>query len=324
MINAAHIKTRLEGLFRTICFLPFLPSVSSFIENGAGGLRPVKCTQSNITRPNLQQAGNREHGFTLIELSVVIVIIGLLVGGILVGRDLIVSAQLRSTLGQVDKYVTAVNAFRLKFNALPGDIRQSEATSFGLFASSAAATGQGDGNQLIEGGAAAATVPIGETIIFWRHLYEAGYVDGALGVQSNSVLVVGTGVVTNTVTTISQSLPVTKVTPENGFIVYSTNGYNYFSIMPIATITTAAYTFNTFGLTPINASNIDTKLDDGKPNVGAIIARGIAAVNATPSVNAASTASTCTIGAGSATDVYNGVIATGGNDTSCGVRIRFP
>ncbi len=265
-----------------------------------------------------------QQGFTLIELSVVIVIIGLLVGGILVGRDLIKSAELRATIGQADKYNTAVQTFKLKFNAVPGDMRQSEASSFGLFTSAATPVGQGDGNGLIEGGIAGGLNPQGETIIFWRQLFEAGFVDGAFGVQANSVLQPASGLVAATVTNVAQSLPPTKLTPENNFVVFSANGLNYFSILPVNSITTApAYTFSTTGVTPINAFSVDTKLDDGKPNTGAIIARGITAVNATPTFNAASQPLTCTIGAQTATDTYNGVIASGGNDPSCGLRLRF-
>lgn len=266
-----------------------------------------------------------EQGFTLIELSVVIVIIGLLVGGILVGRDLVKSAELRATIGQVDKYNTAVQTFKLKFNAVPGDIRQAEASSFGMFTmSSATPVGYGDGNGLIEGGAAGGMNPVGETIVFWRHMFEAGFVDGTFGAQGNSILVPASGLVTGTVTTVSQSLPPTQLTPENSFIVFATNGLNYFSILPVNTITaTPSYTYSAAGITPINAFNIDTKLDDGRPNTGAIIARGIAAVNNVPTASGTSVANTCTVGTGVATDTYNGVIATGGNDLSCGLRVRF-
>ena len=60
-------------------------------------------------------------GFTLLELSIVLVIIGLLAGGILVGRDLIHAAELRSVVSDVDKFTAAANTFRLKYNCIPGD-----------------------------------------------------------------------------------------------------------------------------------------------------------------------------------------------------------
>ena len=60
-------------------------------------------------------------GFTLIELSIVLVIIGLLVGGVLVGKDLIEAASLRKQGSQIQEIVASVNTFRLKYNCVPGD-----------------------------------------------------------------------------------------------------------------------------------------------------------------------------------------------------------
>lgn len=65
-------------------------------------------------------------GFTLIELSIVLVIIGLLAGGVLVGQDLIHAAQLRKVTTEFEILETATNTFRLKFNALPGDYNKAE------------------------------------------------------------------------------------------------------------------------------------------------------------------------------------------------------
>ncbi|MFM7859741.1 MAG: type II secretion system protein, partial [Flammeovirgaceae bacterium] len=67
-------------------------------------------------------------GFTLAEISIVIMIIGLLVSGILVGQDMIRAAEMRSILTEKDKIVTKVNLFRNKYLALPGDM--SNATEF--------------------------------------------------------------------------------------------------------------------------------------------------------------------------------------------------
>src|SRR3984885_3925644 len=72
--------------------------------------------------------------FTLIELSIVLVIIGLIVGGVLVGQDLIKAAEIRATVSQIEKYNTAANTFQTKYNALPGDVPAAQAASFGMVA----------------------------------------------------------------------------------------------------------------------------------------------------------------------------------------------
>jgi len=62
-----------------------------------------------------------ERGFTLVELSIVLVIIGLIVGGVLAGQSLIQSARLQAEITQFNKIDTAVNAFYLRNGMLPGD-----------------------------------------------------------------------------------------------------------------------------------------------------------------------------------------------------------
>src|SRR5579871_3923101 len=89
-------------------------------------------------------------GFTLIELSIVLVIIGLIVGGILTGRDLIDAAAQRAQIAQIEKYNTAVNTFRIKYGYLPGDIPDPYASNFG-FQARGSVSGEGDGNGIIEG-----------------------------------------------------------------------------------------------------------------------------------------------------------------------------
>src|ERR1700744_2868548 len=94
-----------------------------------------------------------QQGFTLIELSIVLVIIGLIVGGILVGQDLIRAAETRAQISQIEKYNSAVNTFRGKFGALPGDMALSVANQFGFATGSSCdgTTGKRDGNGLLDG-----------------------------------------------------------------------------------------------------------------------------------------------------------------------------
>lgn len=82
----------------------------------------------------------KKSGFTLIELSIVLVIIGLIIGGVLVGQNLIRTAQLRGDITAIDKFDAAANTFKLKYGCIPGDC--ANATSF---LSSGAYNGNGSG-----------------------------------------------------------------------------------------------------------------------------------------------------------------------------------
>ena len=107
---------------------------------------------------------HRRSGFTLIELSIVLVIIGLLVGGILVGQDLIRAAGAHAQISQIEKYNSAVNTFYGKYGAMPGDINANTASQFGFTprgttlscglsgdnCGGSICPGQGDGNGLLE------------------------------------------------------------------------------------------------------------------------------------------------------------------------------
>ena len=103
--------------------------------------------------------GPRYPGFSLLELAIALVIMGVMAVGVLKGRALITTARLRSVAAQVRDYQTAVLSFREMYGAWPGDYDQA------TFAFNAAANGQGTGIVTQENAA-----------LFWDHLAKAGYI----------------------------------------------------------------------------------------------------------------------------------------------------
>ncbi len=110
-------------------------------------------------------------GFTLLELSIVIVIIGLIVAGISAGQSLVRQAGLRSIINDYNRYLASLNSFYLQYEALPGDMRNAR-DYWGV------SYGNGDGDKSIE---------ISETVSghgiegqnTWTHLSAAGVVEGS-------------------------------------------------------------------------------------------------------------------------------------------------
>lgn len=109
----------------------------------------------------------RQGGFTLIEIAIVLVIIGLLLGGVLKGQELINTARVRALNNSVDGITAAWFSFQDRYRAFPGDYSQASVNLPGTPA-------DGDGNGLIGSTAAEAA----ERPNVWIHLEAAGYITG--------------------------------------------------------------------------------------------------------------------------------------------------
>jgi prepilin-type N-terminal cleavage/methylation domain-containing protein len=116
-------------------------------------------------RPTLHRSRT---GFTLIELSVVIVIIGLIAGGIIIGKDMIKTAEIYKTISQKQRFDAAASTFVSKYNCIPGDCKARS-----RFGWDTDLPGNGDGNEDGRVGGINQPVNNDEFKLFWRHLYDA-------------------------------------------------------------------------------------------------------------------------------------------------------
>jgi len=306
---------------------------------------------------------NKQSGFTLIELSIVLVIIGLIIGGVLVGRDLVRAAGVRSTISQIEKYNAAVNTFRGKYGYLPGDIAANAAAQFG-FSARGTGIGMGDGNGVIESTAFTEIAPcgdvyaFGETIMFWVDLTTANgknvnLIEGGFSL-ANSVNFSNTDV---TGVGIDLYFPPAKLGQGNYIYVWSggpqTNSgidpcgkrdsLNYFGLSQVSKIENSdqGEIDTAPGLTVRQAYDMDKKIDDGLPQSGRVTAQYVSASSSVgPEVVWAGVgslgtqgAATTTSTAGSAATCYdNGssnaaqqysLSQNNGNGVNCALSFRF-
>ncbi|MCB1956452.1 MAG: prepilin-type N-terminal cleavage/methylation domain-containing protein [Rhodocyclaceae bacterium] len=114
-------------------------------------------------------------GFTLVEIAVVLVIIGLLLGGVLKGQELINSAKAKSLINDFRSVSTMVYAYQDRFRFLPGDDPKAEAHLGTGTVATTPASAQGNGR--IEGAWDSATTT-DESFRVWLHVRKAGLTTG--------------------------------------------------------------------------------------------------------------------------------------------------
>ena len=205
-----------------------------------------------------QSVREGERGFTLVELSIVLVIIGLLIGGVLKGQELIESSRLNSVATQYNSFLAAVNTFQDKYQALPGDL-PTAATRIPNCAAGTCGTPTsgtiGDGIvDTVNTAGTTAAVAGSEGAFFWQQMSAANLISG---IQAAGA-------------TYGQQYPAAKT--GGGFTVLNTTpnaaGGHWFRLSSGAPTAAVGAVANSQAMSPNQVATLDRKVDDGLAFVG--------------------------------------------------------
>jgi len=224
----------------------------------------------------VKQGGQQaSRGFTLIEMSIVLVIIGLIIGGILKGQEIVNAAREKSLVNQVNAVRAAQNTYVDRHNALPGDDPNGTAVSAGV------TTGNGDGLVGASAGAGPSNLS-GSSVKTAMNAASGGSENVSYFVELVAEGLIGNAAPISAATTpanfgVANGSPLPSVsfggsglgiiqgshTGNTNNAATATSAVNWLAVWSFINPTNG-------GVTPRAASHIDNEIDDGNPDTGLV------------------------------------------------------
>ncbi len=214
----------------------------------------------------------KKKGFTLIEITIVVVVIALIIGGVLLGRDLISAAKAISQVSQFSQYQHATEIFESKYNALPGDMPPELAATL-QFQVRAGTSGRGDNSRNYMHPNSLLTdfyvEEVGyEKTLYWRDLSESKLIPETFNTATDACPPITAG-------EMELYFPRAKLDDGSHIFLYSGGNEqkNYYELTKMVAVAASLSCMPTraHATRPAIAYMIDSKMDDGLPRTGSVL-----------------------------------------------------